>query len=54
MLVDGRSPSPHTLTDYRRVLTLDSPPPWVIAAGGVGTISPGGVATTTLDLEPGL
>lgn len=46
--------SPHTFADYRRVLTLDSPPTWVIAAGGVGTIQPGGVAMTTLDLEPGL
>lgn len=46
--------SPHTFADYRRVLTVDPPPSWVIAAGGVGTISPGGVAMTTLNLQPGL
>ena len=46
--------SPHTFDDYRRILTLNPPPPWVIAVGGVGTISPGGIAMTTLDLEPGL
>jgi len=44
----------HTLADYRRVLTSKRTPPWAIPAGGVGTISPGGAAMTTLDLEPGL
>lgn len=45
---------PHTLADYRRVLTAQPQPPWVTSVGGVGTLSPGGIATTTLDLEPGL
>lgn len=44
----------HTLADYSRVLSWKVLPPWVIAVGGVGTIAPGGTATTTLVLEPGL
>jgi len=46
--------SPHTLADYRR--NLDSPhaEPWLTSVGGVGTIPPGAVAATTLDLAPGL
>lgn len=43
----------HTLADYSHVLGWKVLPPWVIAVGGVGTIAPGGTATTTLDLEPG-
>jgi len=42
------------LTDYRRALTSKRTPSWAISAGGVGTISPGGAATTILNLEPGL
>ena len=49
-----RIASPHTFAEYRRTLTSEPAPAWVIGAGGVGTISPGAVATTTLDLEPGL
>ena len=44
----------HTLADYRRALTLKRMPSWAIPAGGVGTISPGGAATTILNLKPGL
>jgi hypothetical protein len=44
----------HTLADYRRTLVSKRTPSWAIPAGGVGTISPGGAATTILNLEPGL
>jgi hypothetical protein len=49
-----RIAGPHSLTDYRRALTSKRTPSWAIPAGGVGTISPGGAATTILNLEPGL
>ena len=44
----------HTFADFRRALTSKQSPAWAIPAGGVGTIAPGGAATTILNLEPGL
>jgi len=48
-----RITSPHTLDEFRRTLTAPAPAPWVTTVGGVGTLEPGGTATTTVDLAPG-
>jgi uncharacterized cupredoxin-like copper-binding protein len=49
-----RIASPHTITEFRRTLAAPVETPWVTSVGGVGTIQPGGVAMTTIDLAPGL
>jgi uncharacterized cupredoxin-like copper-binding protein len=49
-----RIASPHTMEELRRTLASSAETPWVTSVGGVGTIQPGGVAMTTIDLAPGL
>ncbi len=49
-----RIASPHTLAEYERSLRTAEATPWITRIGGVGTIQPGGEATTTIDLAPGL
>lgn len=45
---------PHTMSEFTRTLGAAGRTPWVTSVGGVGTIPPGGVASATLDLAPGL
>src|SRR5450755_600491 len=49
-----RIASPHTMEEFRRTLASSAETPWATSVGGVGTIQPGGVAMTTIDLSPGL
>jgi hypothetical protein len=49
-----RIASPHTLTDFKQILTAPGRASWATSVGGVGTIQPGGTAMTTIDLAPGL
>ncbi len=49
----ARLASPHTLADFKQTLGKPGTPHWITQVGGVGTIEPGGVATTTIDLAPG-
>ena len=49
-----RIASPHTLAEYQGTLSSSTTPTWITDIGGVGTIEPGGVAMTTIDLAPGL
>jgi uncharacterized cupredoxin-like copper-binding protein len=46
--------SPHTMDEFRRTLAAPGVTPWLTSVGGVGTISPGVVAMTTIDFAPGL
>jgi hypothetical protein len=50
----GRIASPHTLAEFKRTLGSPDRIPWITQVGGVGTIEPGGVAMSTIDLAPGL
>ncbi len=49
----ARIASPHTLAEFKQTLGKPGTPPWITQVGGVGTIEPGGSASTTIDLAPG-
>jgi len=49
-----RIPEPHTYEEFKHALAPSTMASWATSVGGVGTLDPGGEATTTIDLSPGL
>ncbi len=49
----ARLENSHTLADFEQTLGTPGTPHWITQIGGVGTIEPGGSASTTIDLAPG-